>query len=94
MDTLTFLKSNNLSYRDQNAQIIFENHLHELRLRVENGETLEIELESEMLDSIKPETMKLANKLVEALGIRLEKNKETEIFLIATHLVMMEENNE
>ncbi|MDR2008316.1 MAG: PRD domain-containing protein [Alphaproteobacteria bacterium] len=62
---------------------MFINHLLVLFARIEKGEMLEMEGVREMMSELKPESTDKAREVAQILG---ENISESEIFLVATHI--------
>ncbi len=79
-------------FKDEISSDMFNAHLKELKKRIENNEFLNVELDDELLDQIDDKHIVIASNLLKELNANDNINKKVEIFLLATHLMKMEEN--
>lgn len=86
------LKENQIEFSDENAEMVFTNHLVALTKRILSKEFIP-DLDESLMDGVSLQAMELSEKLVKDLfeSNGCEVNK-SELFLVATHIQLYLEN--
>lgn len=88
------MRDNNLIFKDNTSKKMFEAHLAEFERRIKNKIILDIEVTDKMFEQISDKNIDIAEELLQEYENTSGLNIKAEIFLLATHIMMMEEKNE
>ncbi|MFV0246901.1 MAG: hypothetical protein ACK5HS_03090 [Mycoplasmatales bacterium] len=88
------MRENNLIFKDEASQQMFETHLAEFERRIEDKIVLDIDVTDEMFEQISDKSIYIAEELLKEYENTSGLNIRAELFLLATHIMMMEEKNE
>lgn len=87
-------KESNLRFKNELNENMFNSHVEELKKRILNREHLQIEINQQMYDQIEQHNISLAEQLLSEFTNTKLVNWQGEVFLLATHIMMMEEDDE